>query len=77
MNNFKSMKIEVNAEQPLDEIVGEFERLGYRWCVDTKHNYSTKCIVTFTNGFFDFFYGGWRQYDLTTLAELKEMCNEF
>ena len=57
MNNFKNMKIEVNAEQPLDDIVGELERLGYRWCVDTKHNYSTKCIVTFTNGSFDFFYG--------------------
>ena len=73
MNNFKNMKIKVNAEQPLDEIVMELERLGCRWCVDTKHNYSTKCIVTFTNGFFDFFYGGWRQYDLTTLAELKGM----
>ena len=30
MNNFKNMKIEVNAEQPLDDIVGELERLGYQ-----------------------------------------------
>ena len=67
------MKIEVNEGQPIEDVMRVLERLGYRWCVDTKHNYSTKCIVTFTNGFFDFFYGGWRQYDLTTLAELKEM----
>ena len=73
MSKFKNMKIAITPEQPLDEVVRDLERLGYRWCVDTKHNYSTKCIVTFTNGLFDFFYGGWRQYDLTTISELKEI----
>lgn len=29
---FKNMKIEINDEQPLDEVVKELERLGYvRW----------------------------------------------
>lgn len=70
---YKNMKIEINESQPLDDVVKELERLGYRWCVDTKHNCPTKCIVTFTNGLFDFFHGGWRQYDLTTLTQLKEM----
>ena len=27
---FKNMKIEINEHQPLDEVVRELERLGYR-----------------------------------------------
>lgn len=30
MSKFKSMKIEINESQPLDEVVMELERLGYK-----------------------------------------------
>lgn len=29
----KDMKIEINEQQPLDEVVKELERLGFQWLV--------------------------------------------
>lgn len=67
----KNLKIEINAEQPLDEVVKELERLGYRKASDMWR--PTKCLVTFKDGLIDWFYGGYRYYDLTTLQQLREM----
>lgn len=69
----RNMKIEV--ENNLGEIVFELERLGYKWSIKSNHSKATDVILTFSDGLFDYFYGGYRRYDLTTLAELKEMKN--
>lgn len=67
----KNMKIEVNEEQPLDEIVSELERMGYwlrisgnmvfAWMANGKQNILRMDKVPMGH------------YPLTTLAELKEM----
>lgn len=74
----KSMKFEVTADQPLEEIVRELERLGYaplnKFAI--KANYHL-WIVADCDGFFL----GWRNalilgdnhYKTTTLTELKGM----
>ena len=71
---FFNMKIEVSGDQPLDEIVAELKRLGYRLIstdIDT-----TKLIITTNKGCY------WivnnittndRFFQETTLSELKEM----
>lgn len=74
MNNFKNMKIKVNAEQPLDEVVRELERLGYQingWL----ENRIIRSVKTNHFGLYsgDFFDVDIIQGDLTALAELKEM----
>lgn len=73
MSNFKNMKIEVNAEQPLDDIVGELERLGYR--VELKTSKNPKSICTYGDGTYHVYMREikYKVGDLTTLAELKEM----
>lgn len=74
MSNFKNMKIEVNQNQPLDEIVVELERLGYWisskacdsnqvWCFD-----DGRVLLVEHMGTFHF-----PQCVETTLAELKEI----
>lgn len=69
---FKNMKIEINDEQPLDEVVKELERLGYKPSIiyEKDNNY----IHALSDGYFvatvmsvDVCRG------LTTLTELKEM----
>ena len=72
MKEFKNLKIEVNAEQPLDEIVNELERLGF--VCDGNHPNDCKFIYTVGDGTFamyGFEFNG--NYKLTTLSELKEM----
>lgn len=77
--NKRNMKILITPEQPLDEVVKELERLGYkkwRWggfIIDAFCNCS---IRTFDNGGFTYMkskqiydYG----YELTTLTELRSM----
>jgi hypothetical protein len=69
--NFKSIKIEINEKQPLDEIVRELERMGYwlrisgnmvfAWMGHGKQNILRMDKVPMGH------------YPLTTLAELKEM----
>lgn len=73
---YKSMKIEINEQQPLDEVVRELERLGFS---SSPLDYrSCKAVGVFPD---------YMKYDcyksltidgivgckLTTLAELKEM----
>lgn len=71
---FFNMKIEVNEDQPLDDVVSELERLGYK-----KHiweNYINMIyVVSFVSGVYtnaDFNPEN-ELYKLTTLPELKEM----
>ena len=79
---FKNMKIEINEQQPLDEVVKELERLGYipyLFFGEPHINF----IATMDNTYTDFgsnelcdAYCG--VSDLTTLAELKDMpLNDF
>ena len=69
---FFNMKIEVNEDQPLDEIVAELERLGYiklSWL-----DHQKEVIATFKTGVysnFNYFYND--THNLTTLPKLKEM----
>lgn len=73
MTNFRNLKIAINDQQPLDEVVRTLEYKGYRWGIDVRHNYQTNCIIAFSTGIFDYFRGGFNSCELTTLAELKEM----
>ena len=65
----KNMKIEVNAEQPLDEIVKELERLGYTKLSGTK---SKPGYVIVTNDGYYSIRKALAVYN-TTLSELKEI----
>lgn len=67
----KNLKIAIIPEQPLDEVVMELERLGFKrisW-------WGYKSLFIVTNGekrYTDIDYDS-PNFDLTTLAELKEM----
>ena len=71
--NFKSMKIEINEQQPLNEIVGELERLGYSKEIHT--TYQPESICTYGDGTYHVYTreAKYKIGELTTLAELKEM----
>ena len=74
MSKFKNMKIAITPEQPLDEVVREFERLGYQingWL----ENRIIRSVKTNHFGLYsgDFFDVDIIQGDLIALAELKEM----
>lgn len=69
MNNFTNMKIAVTADQPLDEIVKELERVGYKEVWRYEENPTIGYIETFTNGDFEIYTTGF----ITTLSKLKEM----
>lgn len=74
---FKNMKIAINDQQPLDEVVKELERLRFKrgyLAID-----KTDCICTYGSSFNGYAFNSYaadiNQFngDLTTLAELKEM----
>lgn len=68
----KTMKIEINAEQPLDEVVRELERLGY-YKLDKLRPWDC-FIYTFDEGLYyglSFNTEECDMHKLTTLAELK------
>lgn len=70
----KNMKIEINADQPLDEVVMELERLGFEKS-ETYDNSKTQMITT---NKFDGTYTNWSECHLgslyaTTLQQLREM----
>ena len=71
--NFKDMKIEINEQQPLNEIVAELERLGYRKEIHT--TCQPKSICTYEDGTYHVYMREtkYKIGELTTLAELKEM----
>lgn len=62
------MKIKVTKDQPLDEIVVELERLGFKCGLNSEN---PKSIETYSDGEFDEYC--FKQEPTTTLAELKEM----
>lgn len=66
--NHKNMKIEINAEQPLDDVVKELERLGFRVGFYSEY---PKSIETYSDGEFDMYC--FRQPADTTLQQLREM----
>ena len=70
---FKNMKIEINEQQPLDEVVKELERLGFH---KAELMNATKGVYVYV----DFRLKHWVEdgrellfYTLTTLTELKNM----
>lgn len=68
----RNLKIAITPEQPLDEVVGELKRLGYKIdgdFVDGVDNF----VHTYRDGTYDFFMSSQLWGKLTTLAELKEM----
>ena len=73
---FKNMKIEINEEQPLDEVVKELERLGFykgSWWTKVLTQVIEACastmqLVNYSDSDIQI-----RTGDLVTLAELKEM----
>lgn len=79
---FENLKISINDQQPLDEVVGELERLGYECdqfyfhISDHKEKYKFKSIACYCSGYF-YYHITEIEYifdcKLTTLAELKEM----
>ena len=82
MSDYKNIKVEINKEQPLDEVVRELERLGYNSnCVYFGCDSKIKTVTTSkqTKSYEKSTVGniGVLPQILTTLSELKEMCNEF
>lgn len=73
MNNFKNMKIEVNAEQPLEKTVVNLGRLGYK--CDFKTEMKSRLIIVFDTGFFGIYSNTKKTdtcpFELITLSELK------
>lgn len=72
---FKNMKIAITPDQPLDYVVGELEKRGYKKSMFTP-NKNTHFIVVYESGSFtDWgkFDGGAYDWKLTTIAQLKEM----
>ena len=72
---FENMKIEINSEQPLDEVVKELERLGYLralWDEDLVVNF----VETYSYGLFSNYSKDHEPImKNTTLAQLKQMEN--
>lgn len=67
---YKNMKIEINDEQPLDELLRELYRLGYTQ-VDSCLN--SKFIITYEYGSFLTTGCTKSTHTLTTLQQLREM----
>ena len=78
MSDYKYIRVEINKEQPLDDLLRELERLGYKPLnkFAIKPNYHLWLVADC-----DGFILGWRNalilgdsyYKTTTLAEIKEM----
>ena len=70
--NFKNMKIEINQDQPLDEVVKELKRLGYE-LTGLAYLFSPKTYVcTNVGGRFTTLKNPPAYCIETTLAELEE-----
>ena len=75
MTNFRNLKIAINDQQPLDEVVSELERLGYeRGFFGIESSAPILVVDTMSNGTYECFNYLFGAYGFnTTLAELKEM----
>ena len=74
----KNMKMEINKDQPLDKLLCELERLGYKPLnkFAIKLNYHLWLVADcdgFILGWRDALVLGDNYYKTTTIAELKEM----
>ena len=72
----KNMKIEINKDQTLNEVVNELERLGYKkagWIGYRNTSFITTCKLGFYTDHAISFWSVFGDSPLTTLAELKEM----
>ena len=74
--NFKNMKIEINENQPLDEVVMELERIGFKkagWIGYRNVSFITTSKLGFYTDHAISFWSVFGDSPLTTLAELKDM----
>lgn len=74
MTNFRNLKIAINDQQPLDEVVKQLSNMGYEECLMSWRGYGF--VVTENTGIMSDYTADhkWMEdYPLTTLAELKEM----
>ena len=71
-SNFKNMKIAINEQQPLDDVVKELERLGYKKYNDLM---SKKPIVVeaYVDGIYCLYSEDLHVCKETTITELKNM----
>ena len=67
----KNMKIEINKDQPPDEVVSELERLGCIPCMQA--HWEGNWVAVTNDKYAVFAVDMWADWRLTTLAELKEM----
>ena len=67
---FKNMKIAINEQQPLDEVVKELERLGYKQAYKTER--MVKSVYTDSLGYYSIM-GVTGSSNITTLTKLKNM----
>ena len=73
MSDYKNIKVEINKEQPLDEVVMELDRLGYKDFYKLNSINAVE-IETFVDGTYDVYRSRMgSNIRLTTLKELKEM----
>ena len=73
---FKNMKIEINDQQPLNEVVSELERLGYKkagWIGYRNTSFITTCKLGFYTDHAISFWSVFGDSPLNTLTELKKM----
>lgn len=76
MTKFQNMKIEINKQQPLDEVVRELERLGYRkrgWIGYRNISFITTNTLRFYTDHSISFTSILVDLPPTTLAQLKAM----
>ena len=75
MTKFQNMKIEINEQQPLDEVVRELERLGYKKLFDGYVDGAVEVLTYKNKGWFNRYFESIKDkdYTLTTLAQLKAM----
>lgn len=78
MNKYQNMKIEINEHQPLDEVVVELGRLGFKksgWVGYRNTSFITTCKLGFYTDHAISFWSVFGDSLLTTLTQLKAMEN--
>ena len=75
MNDYKNIKVEINKEQPLDELLRELESKGYGVVNHYLRNHNFIVATVEYYGALNFDYWG-ENIELVTLAEIKEMKND-
>ena len=76
---FKNMKIEINEQQSLDDVVTELDRIGFKkagWIGYKNMSFITTSKLGFYTDHAISFWSVFGDSPLTTLAELKEIKND-